>query len=120
MPLFLSSSVVPGGDDEADSQWYRLRYRRCRCCWMTRTSYRLGHWLRQPHLLAEVSLEGHPLSPFAFRNQVLVFPVQEDAVVLRVLGRFVPEAAAAAVGAAATLREVVLESRQAHPAKRQT
>ena len=120
MPLFLSSWVVPGGDDEADSQWYRLRYRRCRCCWMTRTSYRLGHWLRQPHLLAEVSLEGHPLSPFAFRDQVLVFPVQEGAVVLRVLGRFVLAAAAAAVAAAAALREVVLESSQAHPAKRQT
>ena len=87
---------------------------------MTRTSYRLRHWLRQPHLLAEVSLEGHPLSPFAFRDQVLVFPVQEGAVVLRVLGRIVPAAAAAAVAAAAALREVVLESPQAHPTKRQT
>ena len=118
MPLFLSSSVVPDGDDEADSQWYRLRYCRCRCCWMTRTTYRLGHWLRQPHLLAEVSLEGHLLCPFAFRDQVLVFLVQWGAVVLRVLSRFVP--AAAAVAAAAALREVVLESPQAHPAKRQT
>ena len=47
-------------------------------------SYRLDHWLREPHLLAEVSLEGHPLSPFAFRDQVLELSTREVVEVVRV------------------------------------
>ena len=119
MPLVLSSSVIPDGGGEADSQWYRLQYRRYRCCcWKTRTSYRLG--LGQPYLLSEGFLEDHPLSPFTFRDQVLVLLHLEGAVVLQVLGRFVPAAAAAVVAAAAVPREVVLESPQVRPARRQT
>ena len=120
MPLFLSSSVVPDGGGEVDSQWFHLWYRRYRCCcWTTRTSYRLD--LGQPYLLLEVSLEYHPLSPFAFRDQVLVLPYLEGAVVLQVLGQFVQAAAAVAAAAVAAVpREVVLESPQAHAARRQT
>ena len=62
----------------------------------------------------------HPLSPFAFRAQVLVLPHLGGAVVLQVLGRFVPAAAAVAVAVVAVPREVVLESPQVHPVKRQT
>ena len=74
-------------------------------------SYRLG--LGQPYHLSEVSLEDHPLYPFAFRDQVLVFPHLGGTVVLQVLGRFVP-------AAAAVPQEVVLQSPQVHPARRQT
>ena len=78
--------------------------------------------LGQPYLFSEVFLEDHPLSPFAFRDQVLVLPHLEGAVVLQVLGQFVPAAAAAAVVAVAASvpREVVLESPQVRPARRQT
>ena len=81
-------------------------------------SYRLG--LGQPYHLVEVSQEDHPLSPFAFRDQILVPPYLEGAVVLQVLGQFVPAAAAVAVAVVAVPREMVLESPQAHPARRQT
>ena len=120
MPLFLSSLVVPDGGGKADSEWYCFRYRRYRCCcWKTRTSYRLG--LGQPYLLSEDSLEDHPLSPFAFRDQVLVLPHLGGAVVLQVLGQFVLAAAAVvAVAVAAVPPELVLESPQVHPARRQT
>ena len=74
--------------------------------------------LGQPYLLLEVSLEDHPLSPFAFRDRALVLPYLGGAVVVQVLGQFVPAAAAAAV--AAVPREVVLESPQVRPARRQT
>ena len=76
--------------------------------------------LGQPNHLVEVSQEDHPLSPSAFRDQVLVLPYLEGAVVLQVLGQVVPVAAAVAAAVAAVPREVVLESPQAHPAKRQT
>ena len=103
MPLFLFSSIVPGGGGVANSQWYRLRYRRYRCCcWKTRTSYRLGHWLDQPYLLSEVSLEGHPLSPFAFWDQVLELSTREVLEVFQVRPQPVQAVAAeAAVEAAA-------------------
>ena len=103
MPLFLFSSIVPGGGGVANSQWYRLRYRRYRCCcWKTRTSYRLDHWLDQPYLLSEVSLEGHPLSPFAFRDQVLELLTREVLEVFQVRPQPVQAVAAeAAVEAAA-------------------
>ena len=101
MPLFLFSSVVPDGGGEADSQWYRLRYRHYRCCcWTTRTSYRLG--LGQPYLPSEVSLEDHPLSPFAFRDQVLELSTREVVEVVQVRPQPVQAVAAeAAVEAAA-------------------
>ena len=77
--------------------------------------------LGQPYLLSEVSLEDHPLSPFAFRDQVLMLPHLGGAMVLQVLGRFIPAAAAVAVAVAAAVpQEVVRESPQVHPAKRQT
>ena len=78
----------------------------------------LGSW--QPYLLSEVSLEGHPLSPFAFRDQVLILPYLLGAVVLQVLGQFVPAAAPVAAVVAALPREVVRESPQVHPMWRQT
>ena len=75
--------------------------------------------LGQPYLLSEVSLEDHPLSPFAFRDQVLVLPHLGGVVVLQMLGRFVPAAAAvAAVVAAPVPQEVVRESPQVHPVRR--
>ena len=76
--------------------------------------------LGQLYHLVEVSQEDHPLSPYAFRDQVLVLPYLEGAVVLQVLRQFVPAAAAVAAAVAAVPREVVLESPQAHPARRQT
>ena len=105
MPLYLSSSIVPHGGCAANSQWYCLRYRRYRyCCWKTRTSYRLGRWLGQPFLLAEVSSEKHPLCPFAFhvRHLVLVYlGVAEVVLVHHQLDRVVAEAAEAAAAEAA-------------------
>ena len=101
MPLFLSFLVVPDGGGDADSQWYHLRCRRYRCCcWKTRTSYRLGPWLDQPYLLSEVSLEGHPLSPFAFRDQVLVLPFRGATEALPVHHQLDQVAAEAAAEAA--------------------
>ena len=32
----------------------------------------MGRWLGQPFLLAEVSSEDHPLSPFTFHDRLLV------------------------------------------------
>ena len=103
MPLFLSFSIVPRGGGVANSQWYRLWYRRYRyCCWKTRTSYRLG--LGQPYPLMEVSLEDHPLSPFPFRDQVLELAylgVAEGVLVHHQLGRVAVEAAVEAAAEAA-------------------
>ena len=86
-------------------------------------SYHLGHRLDQPYLLSEVFKEDHPLSPVAFRDQVLVLLLWDGSEVLEVLGRFSPVAAVLVVVVAAAVAapwEVVLESLQAHPASRQT
>ena len=80
-------------------------------------SYRLGHWLGQPFLLTEVSLEDHPLSSFAFHDRLLVLPfrgVAEAVLVHRLLDQVAAEAAAELAAEAALFRVVVQESPQAH------
>ena len=60
--------------------------------------------LGQPYLLSEVSLEDHPLSPFAFRDQVQELSTREVVEVVQVRPQPVPVVAAeAAVEAAAEL-----------------
>ena len=67
-----------------------------------RTSYHLG--LGQPYLLTEVSLEDHPLSPFAVRDQVRELSTREVVEVVQVRPQPVQVVAAeAAVEAAAEL-----------------
>ena len=118
MHVFLSSSVIPNVGGDADFEWYHLRYGRYRCyCWKMRTSYRLG--FGQPYLLSEVSLKDLPLSRFAVRYKVLVLLHLGSAVVFQVLGQCVPAAEAVAAPVAAVRREVVLESPQVHPTRRQ-
>ena len=119
MPLSLSSSVVPDVGGDAGFEWYPLRYGSYRCyCWKMRTSYRLG--FGQPYLLSDLSVEDLPLSLFAVRDKVLVLLHLGGAMVFQVLGQCVPAVEAVAAAVAAVRREVVLESPQVHPARRQT
>ena len=56
----------------------------------------MGSWLGQLFLLAEVSSEAHPLSPFAFHVRLLVLPfrgVTEAVLVHHQLDRVAAEAA---------------------------
>ena len=121
---FPFSSIVPGGGDVADYQLYHHQCHHYRCrYWKNRTSYCLGNCLDQPYRLSEVFLVDQPVSPFAFWAQVLVRLLREGVEVLQVPGRCVLAAgavAAAVVALAAPREVVVLDSPQAHAARRQT